>query len=123
MVIDEDHFSFERAARRASRFLEEHETQETHHLGLGEETEQHATETNRFHAEGRGFRVAGVARVEDEVDDVQHGAEPRRQFVRRGHLVRDGLRSDGRLRADDALRERRRRDEEEIGRASCRERV
>ena len=113
-MVEEDQLSFGVASGRTARFLEEHEPEETHHLRPREEIEEQAAQTDRFEAQGGGGRVARVARVEDQIDDVQHGAQPRRQVLRLGHLVGKRLRADHGLCANDALRERRRRDEERL---------
>ena len=57
-------------------------------------------------------RRGRVALVEDQVDDLEHRAQSLRQFLRRGHLVRNRRLSNLRLGAHDALRQRPRSGEE-----------
>ena len=82
------------------------------HLGLvGHEQREQRGEPDRLGAELPPHRRS-VARVEDEVDDGEHAAQPLRQQVRGRHPQRDAGVADLSLRADEPLRERRLRDEE-----------
>ena len=60
-------------------------------------------------------RRGGIALVEDQVDDVQHLVEPRRQRLVARNLVGDLRSPDPALGAHDPLGYRRRRSEEGVG--------
>ncbi|MFN8540920.1 MAG: hypothetical protein U0232_26005 [Thermomicrobiales bacterium] len=93
LVFEQDQVASGRGARRAPRFLEQHQRKQTHDLGFGEELDEEATEANRFSREiGADQRVAGgggVALVEDEVDDAEDGIEAFGQVGQRRNLVGD----------------------------------
>ena len=73
----------------------------------GSEFGEDAAEAERVFAKGGAHQVVaggcGVALVEDEVDDFEHGRETGGEFGAAGHLEGDVLVCQGTLGADDAL--------------------
>jgi hypothetical protein len=50
LLVQQDQLSFRRASGGAARFLQQHESQQTHHLGFRKKVEEQSTETDRFAA-------------------------------------------------------------------------
>ncbi len=77
---------------------------------------QDAPETQRIFAEGRAHPVlasrGGVAFVEDQVDDFEHGRQTDGKIGPAGNLEGDALFGEGPLGADNALSDSRLRREE-----------
>ena len=89
---------------------------------------EHAPEPQRLVAQVRARPVVAggrrVALVEDEVDDLEHRGEARRELVAAGHLERHVRFRERALGAHDALRDGRLRDEEgarDLGRGEAAE--
>jgi hypothetical protein len=107
-------------ARLGPRGLDLHERHQPMHLGLvfGEIGDD-AAEAQRVVAEQRPQPLcpggSRIALVEDEVDDLEHRIEPLGPVLAARHLERHAGIGDGALGADDALRDRRFRDEESAG--------
>ena len=97
----------------AARVVEQHQREERVRLGLvRHQLGECRAEPDRV---GGEVAAAGVALVEDEVDDGEHRREPLGQQVRRRYAKRDAGRFDLVLRADESLRHRRLRHEERAG--------
>ena len=101
-----------RGARGAPRFGEQQQREQSEHFGLvGHELREQAREADRLGAEvGADELVAvgrGVALVEHEVDDREHGAKPAGQLGVAGNAVRNLRVADLLLGAHEALRHRR----------------
>jgi hypothetical protein len=91
-----------------ARVVQQHEREETARLTLvGHEREQHPSEPDRLVAQlppHDGVRAGGqVALVEDQVQRGEYRAQPVRQLVVGGHLVRDARPADLALGAHQAL--------------------
>src|SRR5690606_17632729 len=106
------------AARAAPRLLQQHQREQPYRLGLGQQLDEQTAEPDRLLrqiAAGQGLaRRREVALVEHEIDDAQHAVEPLVERVTGRHLIRDAVGLDLALRAHDALRERRGRDQERM---------
>jgi hypothetical protein len=99
------------------RGLDLHQRHQAVHFRLPRrEPRQDSPQTQRLFTERRPHPVVagggGIAFVEDQVDDLQHRRQPRRQLVASRHLERHPRLGEGPLGAHDALRQRRLRDEE-----------
>ena len=96
--------------------MEQHQRQQSHHLGLRQQLVQEPRQADRLAREigarQRFARRGGVPLVEHEVDHLQHRVQPLRQFGRRRHLVGDAGVADLGLGAHDALGQRGRRGQE-----------
>ena len=118
LILKKNQIPLSRGARRAPRFLQQHEREEALCFRLGQELHQEPPDADRFlrklGARHRGSGGGGVALVEDEVDDAQHGVEPLGKLGPGRHFVRDARVADLGLRAHDALRDGRRRGEEGV---------
>ncbi len=116
LLVEQDHVAGRRGPGRAPRVLEQHQRQEAQRFGLWQQIDEQPSQPDGFGGQivsgqagaGRGR----VAFVEHEVDDPQDGVEPFRQVCRGWHLIGNARVADLRLRADDALRQRRGRREE-----------
>ena len=116
--------------RLPASVVEEHQREEAHDLRLvGEQRPHDPGQADRLARELAAHedvaRGRGVALVEDQVEDLEHAAEPLRQERQIGDPVRDAGIADLPLRADEALGERRLRDEEgpgDLGRRQAAER-
>ena len=99
--------------------MQQHQRQEPKGLRLRKELDEQPTQTDRLGGEivprQRGARRCGVALVEHEIDDAQHGVEPLRQLGPRRNLIGNARVADLGLRAHDALRQCRRRREKRLG--------
>jgi hypothetical protein len=108
LVGQQDELSRRRGARRAPGFLQQHEGEQAHGLGLRQQLDQQAPEPNRLArqvvARERLARRREVALVEDEVDDAQHAVEPLGELAAPRHLVGNARIADLAFRPHDALR-------------------
>src|SRR2546428_8790771 len=117
LIEEQDRLSRRADPRTRARGLDLHERDQAVDLGLlRHELGENAAETQRLVAESgphpvlaRGRRVAFV---EDEVDDLEHRRETRGKLVLARYLERDSRLGERALGADDALGDRRLRDEE-----------
>ena len=116
LIVEQHDFAVRRRARRAPRLVQEHQRQQSHRFGLGQQLDDQPAEANRFGrqvvARQRLPRRGRVPFVEDQVDHVQDAVESIGQIGARRDLVRDPRVADLPLGADDALRDGRRRAEE-----------
>ena len=108
ILIGEQHqLSVRRRPGGAPRFVQQHQREQADGFRLGQELHQQASQSNRFCREvaARERRTGrrGIPFIEDQIDDVQDGVEPRGQLLARGHLIRDAGVANLRLRPDDAL--------------------
>src|ERR1019366_5906826 len=90
----------------------EHEREEAAHLAaVREELVRRARQAERLAREIYALvlrtRTRGVSLVEDEIEDVKHGAEARASLLGRRHQEADARALDALLRAADSLRHRR----------------
>ena len=118
LLVQKDQFARGRAARRAPRFMQQHQREQAHRLGLGQKFDQQPRQADRLPGEilprQRFARRSGVALVEHQVDHAQHARQPLRQFLRRRHPIGNSGVAYLRLRAHDALRHGRRCGEERV---------
>ena len=86
LVLEQHEVAVRRGARRAARLVQQHQREQAHRLGLGQQLDEQAPEADRLAREvGARQRLARgrrVALVEHEVDDAQHRVEPLRQARR-----------------------------------------
>ena len=131
LLLERDELAVRARTGLAARVGHEHEREQAEHLGLiGHQLGEQPAEADRLAAEvGAHELVAlgrGVALVEHEVDDVQHGRQPLGQQVSGRHAVRDLRVVDLALRAHQPLCHRRLRDEErasDLARLQARDRA
>ena len=117
LVEEQDRLSRRADARPRARRLDLHQRDQAVDLGLvRSELGQDAPETQRILAERRPHPVVTgrrrVALVEDEVDDLEHRRQTGGKLGAAGDLEGDALLGEGPLGPDDALGDRRLRDEE-----------
>jgi hypothetical protein len=62
----------------AARFMQQHEPQQTHHLGFLQQLKQKSAQTDSLAAKFGACRFRRVSRVEDQIDDQEDGSQPRR---------------------------------------------
>ncbi len=105
VLIGEQHDLAVAHARGAARVVQQHQREQTEHLGLvGHQLGERGAEADRFGAE-RAAPV--VALVEDQVEHSEHGGEAVGQQVRGRHAERDPRVADLALGAHQALGHRR----------------
>jgi len=105
---------------RAPRRLDLHQCREPVHFGFRRhELGDDSPEAQRVLAERRANPVVAgrrrISLIENQIDDLQHRGEPRRELGVARHFVRHFRCRERLLRADDALRDRRFRCEECAG--------
>ena len=130
LVVEQDELPVRPDPRLPASVVEEHQRQQAHDLGLvGEQRPHDPRQADRLARElaahERVARGRGVALVEDQVEDLEDAVEPLRQELEVRDPVRDAGVADLPLRPDEALGERRLRDEEgpgDLGRRQAAER-
>ncbi len=77
--------------RGAARIVQQHQRQQAHHLGVGQQFQQQPAEADGLGAKigpgQRRPRRSRIALVEHQVDHPQHAVEPCRQFLALRHAV------------------------------------
>ena len=126
LVLEQDQVAGRRHARLAAGVLEEHQGEQPERLRLvGHQLGQDPGQADRLDrqlaADERLAGRGGVALVEDEVEDPQHGIEPLGQEVVGRDAIRDPRLADLALGPDEALGQGRLGDEEGAGDLGCRE--
>jgi hypothetical protein len=96
--------------------VQQHQREQSHRFRFRQQFDEQSPQPDRFIAQivanGRCARRSGVALVEHEIDDVQHGVEAIGQLLASGHLIRNLRVANLALGSNDALRDGGRRGQE-----------
>ena len=118
LIVEQHDLAVGCRARRAPRFMQQHQREQAHRFGLGQQVDEQPAEPDCFarqvDAGQRRPRRRKIAFVEDEIDDAQDAVEALRQFLRRRHFVGNARVANLCLGAHDTLRERRRTAQERL---------
>ena len=91
LIVEQDQLARRRRARRAPRFVQQHQREQPERLGLRQQLDEQPAEPDRFAGQivPRHRRAGGrrVALVEHQIDHAQHRVEPLGQLGLRRHLV------------------------------------
>ena len=115
LVSKQDDISLQRLPSLSSRFVEQHQAQQTQDLAIWQQVGQQSPQPNSLCRQiGSDNAIAGVSRiafVENQVDNAKHAFDARRQFPMLRHRIRQAGFLDPELGPDDALRQGWRTDE------------